>query len=167
MSEKVAKDKRIRSSYSMTANMFLSFMITFAAGTICFEGFMPEKFVAVYSAALIAVCFLTWFALSFISGKKGKWLFVVYSALFWILPQVIIYLANDGPEVFRKSITMYLLSEFSAILVTAPAEAAGSVINVKALPLTIIIILLCVLSYFAGYLVDDARKRQELERNHD
>lgn len=168
MSEKVAQEKkRIKSSYSLTANMFLAFMITFAAGTICFEEFMPEKFVAIYSTAVIAVCLLTWFALSFTSGRNCKWQFIVFSFLFWILPQVIIYLANDGAEVFRKSITMYLLSEFAAILVTAPAEAAGSVINVKALPLTIIIILLCILSFLAGYLVEDARKKQEQEKNHD
>ncbi len=168
MSEKVAQEKkRIKSSYSLTANMFMAFMITFAAGTICFEEYMPEKFVAIYSFAVIAVCLLTWFALSFISGKKGKWQFVVYAFLFWILPQVIIYLANNGSEVFRKSISMYLLSEFSAILITAPAEAVGSLINVKALPLTIIIVLLCILSFLAGYLVEDSRKKQEQEKNHD
>lgn len=168
MSEKVAQEKkRVRSSYSLTANMFMAFMITFAAGTICFEEFMPEKFVAIYSMAVIIVCLLTWFALSFISGKKNKWQFVVFSFLFWTLPQIIIYLANDGPEVFRKSITMYLLSEFSVILVTTPAEAAGSVINVKALPLTIIVVLLCVLCFFAGYLVEDSRKKKEQEKHHD
>lgn len=161
MSEIVAQEKKnLKSSYSLTANMFIAFIITFAAGTICFESYMPENFTAIYRAAVIALCLITWFALSFISGKKKKWQFAVYSVLFWVLPQVIIFLANDGPEVFRKSITMYLLSEFSAILVSAPAEAVGSLINIKVIPFIIVMVLLCVFSFLFGYLINDKNKKE-------
>ena len=160
MSDTVAHKKHTGSRYSLTANMFLAFIVTFAAGTMCFEEYMPESFTKIYIAAVIAICFITWFVLSFISGKKKKWQFAVFSFLFWILPQVIIYLSNDGPEVFRKSITRYLLSEFSLILASAPAEAVGGLINVKVIPFTFIIIMLCIFSFLGGYLMTNKEDKK-------
>ena len=163
MSEAAATQEKIKKtsgSNNLIANMFLGFIITFAAGTTCFENFMPEKFITLYSGAVIALCFVTWLALSFISGTRKKWQFAVYAALFWILPQVIIYLADNGPEVFRKSITMYLLSEFSLILTVAPAESAGGVFGVGVIPFTVIIILLCAFSFLGGYLLADKRPKK-------
>lgn len=156
MSEMVSqKNLTEKSSYSLTANMFMAFIITFAAGTLSFESYMPEKFTAVYIVAVTVLCFVTWMVLSFISGRNKKWQFTVYSSLFWILPNVIIYLANDGPEFCRKSITMYLLSEFSAIVAIPQLKAAGGLINVKLIPFTIIIVLLCIFSYLGGYITTD------------
>ena len=153
MSEVIVTDRiKDKSSYSLTANMFIAFIITYAAGAICFESFMPEKFVTIYSAVIISLCFATWLLLSFISGKNMKWQFVVFSAIFWVLPQVIIFLAESGPEFFRKSIIMYLLSEFAMIFVAAPVEAAGSLINVRVIPFTAIIVLMCVFSFLGGSL---------------
>ncbi len=153
MSEIIAQEKKpAKSSYSLTANMFITFIITFAAGTMCFESYMPELFVTIYSFAVIVICLITWLVLSFVSGKKKKWQFAVYSAVFWILPQIVIYLADSGPEAFRKSIAMYLLSEFCSILVTAPIKAIGTLINVKVLPFAFIIVLMCVFSFLLGYL---------------
>lgn len=151
MSQKVAD----KNSYSLTANMFIAFIITFAAGTIGFEENSPEKFIVIYSTVVTLLCFVTWLLLSFISGRNNKWQFVVFSSLFWILPHVVIYLANDGPEVFRMSITMYLLSEFMTITTLTPLEAVGEVINVKVIPFTAIVILLCIFSYLGGYLTID------------
>jgi len=144
-----------KSSYSLTANMFMAFIITFAAGTVSFESYMPEKFISVYSVSLTAICFVTWLVLSFISGMNKKWQFAVYSSVFWILPNAIIWLANDGPEVCRKSITMYLLSEFAAIVSIPQLEAAGDLINVPLIPFTAIIVLSCIFCYLGGYLASD------------
>lgn len=148
-----------KSDYNLVANMFLAFIITFAAGTVSFEGYMPENFVAVYSASVTVVCFLIWLVLSFISGMNKKWQFVVYSSIFWILPNVIIWLANDGPEVCRKSITMYLLSEFVTIVSISQLEAVGDLINVSIISCTAIIVLLCFLCYLGGYLTSDNEEK--------
>lgn len=142
-----------KSRYSLSANMFLAFIITFAAGTVSFESYIPENFIAIYSASLTVICFITWLVLSFISGKNKKWQFVVYSTFFWILPNVVIWLANDGPEVFRKSIIMYLASEFAGIVSMPQIEFVGDLINVSTIPFTAIIVLLCVFCYLGGYLI--------------
>ncbi len=153
MSEAVAPKKiKEKSSYSLTANMFIAFIITYAAGAICYESFMPEKFVTIYSTVVISVCFATWLLLSFLSGREGKWQFAVFAALFWIIPQLIIYLADSGPEVFMKSIIMYLLSELAVIFINSPIEKAGDLINVRVIPFTAVIVLMCLLSFLGGYI---------------
>lgn len=154
MSETITAKKN-ESTYSLTANMFIAFIITFAAGTICFEKYMPEAFISIYRMILIILCFLTWFALSFISGKKRKWQFAIYSALFWLVPQLIIYLANDGSEMFRKSITMYLLSEFFAIMPNSIMENVGKIIKVGIIPFAFITVLLCTFCFLGGYLTSN------------
>lgn len=148
ISEEMVSEKN---RYSLTANMFMAFIITFAAGTVNFENYMPEKFIVVYRIVVTALCFATWLVLSFISGMNKKWQFVMYSSAFWILPNVIIYLANDGPEICRKSIIMYLLSELASIVSIPQLEAAGDLVNVNVIPFTAIVVLLCIFCYLGGY----------------
>lgn len=144
-----------KESYSLVSNIFLASIITFTAGCMCFEKYMPETFSSMYSAAVIIICLCVWLVLSYISGTKKKWGFIIFTTLFWIIPQVIIYLANDGPEFFRKSITMYLLSEFSDIIINSTATKICSAIGVGIIAFTAIMILLCVFSFLAGCLVSD------------
>ena len=155
MSEVVSQKITEKNKYSLTANMLIAFLITFAAGTLSFEGYMPEKFIIVYSTIVTILCFGVWIILSFISGKNKKIMFAVYSVLFWSLPQIVIFLANSGPEVFRKSITMYLLSELASIVSTPPIEAAGNLFNVGIIPFTVIMVLLCVFFYLVGFMVSE------------
>lgn len=144
-----------KDSCNIVSNMFLASIITFTAGCMCFEKYMPEAFSSVYSTAVIIICLCVWLVLSFVSGAKKKWEFAVFSAIFWIVPQVIIYMANDGPEFCRKSITMYLLSEFSDIIINSTATKICDVIGVGTIAFTAIMILLCVFSFFAGYIAYD------------
>lgn len=160
MNEINSQEKAIeKSSYSLTANMFLAFIITFAAGTISFESYMPEEFITIYSGCVTAICFVTWLVLSFISGNKKKWQFAVFSSIFWILPNIIIWLADSGPEVFRKSIIMYLLSEFAAIVSLPQLESVGGLLNLAAIPFTVIVVLACIFCYLGGYLTSEDEER--------
>lgn len=160
MNETNLQEKAIvKSSYSLTANIFLAFIITFAAGTVSFESHMPQNFITIYSGCVTAICFATWLVLSFISGNKKKWQFVIFSSIFWILPNVVIWLANDGPEVFRKSIIMYLLSELAAIVSLPQLELVGGLINLATIPFTVIVVLACIFCYLGGYLTSDDEEK--------
>ena len=144
-----------RKKYNLLGNMFISFIITYAAGTLCFESHQPEAFITIYRFAVMAVCLMTWLGLSFECGARKKWSYTVFTAIFWLLPFLVIYLADYGPRFMRMSITMYLLSEFFGILITAPAEYFGSAISIGAIPSAIIIVLLCVFAYLAGVMLSD------------
>ena len=159
MSEQNMKEIRAAKEYSLCGNMFLAFIITFTAGTLRFEGYMPAGFINIYGPAVLIICLGTWIVLSLFSGALNKWSYEIFAVLFWLLPPLVIYLANDGPEAFRMSILMYLLSEFLAISVIAPAEAVGSVFGLGALPSVIIIVLICTFAYLAGNLFSDKIKK--------
>lgn len=163
MSENVPAEKKHhhhhKSSYSLCENMFILFMITFAAGVFCYEKNMTESFMKIYRTAVFAICIFMWLAISFFSGSKNKWQFEVFSVLFWIVPLLIIYLANNGPEFCRMSITMYLLSEFFTIMFITPAELIGSLLKLGAVPVIIIMVLVCSFAFLAGNLLSDKLKK--------
>lgn len=144
--------------------MFLSFIITFAAAALTYEAYMPKNFMDFYGAAAVLACVMTWVTLSFLSGVFKKYDYMVFMLLFWLIPQIIIYAADSGPEIFRMSIVMYLLSEFSAMLTRAPAGAAGKLFGIGALPAVFVIVLLCVLLFLAGILFSDGKKWKKLNR---
>ena len=143
--------KRIR--YNLLENMFISFIITFAAGTFCYEEHMPESFMNFFRPAILAVCICTWIYIAFFSGVRNKWGFEIFAVIFWLAPQLIIYLAESGPEVCRMSITMYLLSEFFTIMFAAPAGQMGGLLKIDAFPCIIITVLMCTFAFLVGNLL--------------
>jgi hypothetical protein len=61
--------------------------------------------------------------------------------------------------VFRKSIIMYLLSEFAAIVSLPQLESVGGLLNLAAIPFTVIVVLACIFCYFGGYLTSEDEER--------
>lgn len=158
MDKEITAEKKRIGGRSLCADMFLSFIITFAAGVFCFENYMPEQIMEIYRYAVIAVCIITWLWLSFTSGVNKRWQYEVFAVLFWLLPLLVIYLADEGPEFCRMSITMYLLSEFAVFISTAPALLAGSFAGLEAVPCIFVILLLCVFAFLAGILLSSDYK---------
>ncbi|MGN0674748.1 MAG: DUF4094 domain-containing protein [Oscillospiraceae bacterium] len=152
MDKEINAEKKSTGRCSLCADMFLSFIITFAAGVFCYENYMPQQFMSIYRFAVIAVCIITWLGLSFSSGVRKRWQYEVFTVLFWLLPPLIIYLANEGPKFCRMSITMYLLSEFAEFISTAPALLVGSFADLGAVPCVFVILLLCIFAFLAGML---------------
>lgn len=153
------QNKECIKPYSTCENMFISFMITFTAGVLCFENYMPESFIEIYRTAVFVLCIGTWLALSFCSGAGKKWAYEIFTVLFWLVPLLVIYLADNGPELFRMSIIMYLLSEFSAIVFIAPAEAVGGFFGMGAVPAIFVMVLICTLAFLAGNLLSEKLKK--------
>lgn len=151
------KEKRVK--YYFLDNMFISFIITYAAGTICYEEYLPESFMNFFRPLMLAVCVCTWLYISFFSGVRSKWQFEIFAVIFWILPQLVIYLADSGPEICRMSVTLYALSELFLIMFNTPAEHIGGFIGVGAFPSIFIIVLLCTFAFLAGILLSDKLKK--------
>lgn len=141
--------------------MFSSFIITYATGAFCFENAQTEQFIGIYRYVALITCLLTWFGFSLACGIKKKWQYEVFAFCFWLLPLLIIYLANDGPEVFRLSLAMYLLSEFANVLTVSPALLIGNVINTGEFVSILIILILCVLCYIGGIFISRKLNRGE------
>lgn len=155
MREKKARDE----TYNFWGNMFISFIITFAAGHLCFEESLPENIMKMYRTLVFIICIFTWIVLSITSGIQDKWRYEVFTVLFWLIPPLVIYLANEGPEAFTMSITMYLLSEFFIIMFETPAKAVGEVLGIGSVPVMLEIVLICSFAFLAGNLCSEKLKK--------
>ncbi len=150
---------RQKSSYSLCENMFITFIITFAAAATFFEGYMPESFVKIYRFFMCFACVVTWLWTSFSGGAREKWRFLIYTVIFWLLPFAVTFLSNDGPEFCRMSLTLYSLSEFFGMMFITPAEQIGSSLNMGAVPVILILMLICVFAFLAGNFMSEKLKK--------
>ena len=135
-------------------NMVMAALITFAFSAICYEAFMPERFVKIYRLALLSICALTWVFLSFRNGMKKKWQFELFAALFWMIPQLIIYLQSYGPRFMRFSLVMYALSELSSIILSKPAQTVGGLFGAGTVIGAVLIVAVCFICFAAGLLFE-------------
>lgn len=133
--------------------MIAAFLITYAFSAFSFEKNMPENVMKIYSAVVFAVFAAAWLWFSYRSGLRKGRKFPIFTVLFWILPQIVIYLADNGPEVFRMSIIMYVLSEFLMMLTNVPPQILGDTVGITVPAAFIVILLLCGAAYVSGILV--------------
>lgn len=133
--------------------MIAAFLITYAFAAFSFEKNMPESIMKIYSAVVFAVFAAAWLWFSYKSGRRKGRKFPIFTVLFWLLPQIVIYLADNGPEVFRMSIIMYVLSEFLMMLTNVPPQILGNAAGITVPAAIIVILLLCGAAYTSGMLV--------------
>ena len=133
--------------------MFMAFMITFAASSMNYEAYIPEKAAMLYRVCLWSVCAAVWIVLSFTSGMKGKWQFELFTALYLIVPQAVIFLNESGPEFCRFSISIYSLSQFSQLLLMQPVYMLGDLMNMSNILISLIYIAVSLLIFAAGFFV--------------
>lgn len=150
-----------RRHYGAVDDMLAAFFITYAFAAFSFEKYMPESFVRVYRSAVFILFAATWLGLSFKSGRRAGRKFPIFAVLFWIVPPILIWLADSGPEVFRMSIIMYVLSEFMNFFTTVPSEVCGTAVGISAPAAAAVILLLCGVSYMSGYLMYTFRQSKK------
>lgn len=134
--------------------MFMAFMITFAASSMNYEAYIPEKAAMLYRVCLWSVCAVVWIVISFTSGMKGKWQFELFAVLYLIVPQTVIFLNESGPEFCRFSIPMYSLSQFSQLLLMQPVYMLGNLMNMSNIIISLIYITISLLIFAVGFLVN-------------
>ncbi|MDE6762391.1 MAG: hypothetical protein K2J73_01775 [Oscillospiraceae bacterium] len=134
-------------------DMFAAFLATYALASFSYEKYMPESFMRIFSFAVFALFAAAWLWFSFKSGRRSGRKFPIFAVLYWIVPHILVYLADNGPEVLRMSIVMYVLSEFMIFLTTVPAGVVGTAVGISSSYATAVILLLCGAAYMSGYLV--------------
>lgn len=134
-------------------DMLAAFFATYALASFSYEKYMSESFMRIFRLAVFALFAAAWLWFSFKSGLKSGRKFPVFAVLYWIIPHILVYLADNGPEALRMSIIMYVLSEFMIFLTTVPAEVVGTAVGISSSAATAVILLLCGSAYMSGYLV--------------
>ncbi len=140
-------------------DILAALLITYALAAFSYEKYMPDSFMNIWNIIVFIFFAAAWTGLSFKSGYLKKSAFPIFTALFWIIPHIIIFLANDGPRVFRMSVTMYVLSEFFTLLTVVPSEITGGVLGISSPAAVIVIILLCAAGYLSGMFMAVSKRR--------
>ena len=131
--------------------MLLTFLMTFTFAAYSYEERITEGVMKLFGILISAAFIMTWIIVAVKNGTEKKKGFVIYSAACWIIPQLIIVLFYNGPQLFRHSVITYTLSEFSAFFSTRPAELIGRYTGITA-EMSLVIILLAIFgSFFAGF----------------
>lgn len=134
-------------------DMFAVFLATYAFASFSYEKYIPDSFMRPFNAFVMLLFASAWLWFSFKNGLRGGKKFPLFAVLFWILPHIIVYLADNGPEFLRMSIIMYVLSEFMNYFTSVPAELFGTLIGITAPAATAVILLFCGSAYASGLLV--------------
>ncbi len=138
---------------TLADDILLTFLMTFTFAAYSFEARLDSGGMSVFRHVLLAVFLLTWIITAVKNGIGKKVGFAVYTALYWLVPGLITLLFYNGPEILRHSVTMYTLSELSAILTTRPAEILGGYFGLPAEMSMIIIMLIIFGAFFIGFAV--------------
>lgn len=144
--EKKVKRRRL------TDDILLLFLITFAFAAFNFEAYMPEELMKYYIGFTAVVFAASWAVISFFNGAAKKRKYLLFAALFWIVPQLIIFLASSGPRLFTLSLTMYVLSEFSAVMTSVPLAELCDVAGFGSFAAAFVFLLVNVFCFLGGML---------------
>ncbi|MCM1059049.1 MAG: hypothetical protein NC452_02010 [Eubacterium sp.] len=139
-------------------DMLAAFLATYALAAFSYEKYMPESFMKIFRFIVFSAFAAVWLFLSFKSGRRGGKKFPIFAVLFWVLPQLVAYLADNGPEVFRMSIIMYVLSEFLMFLTADSTAVIGTAVGIPVSAAVTLTVLLCGAAYMAGLLVYTKKK---------
>ena len=158
-----SEKSRRKRTVTAADDMLMAFFVTFGISSISFEQYMPESFVSLYRFVMLLCFALTWLYLSLRNGAAGKWGFLVFAGLFWFLPQLMIFLADSGPEFIRFSLTAYAMSEFSKLISSVPAQIIGAYTGTSYMASIVLILIACVFAYLAGMLLkkDDSAETKK------
>lgn len=144
---------------TLTDDILLTFLMTFTFSAYSFEVRLDSGIISIFRHVLLVVFLLTWIITAVKNGIGKKVGFAFYTALYWLVPGLITLLFYNGPEFLRHSVTMYALSELSAILTTIPASILGKYFGLPAEMSLIIIMLIIFGSFFMGFAFSESRKR--------
>lgn len=150
--EKPQKTPKKKAGIGLLSDIAICLATTFTLAVMHYEHYMPESFALVYNVLLTLVFVSVWSYIPFRNGMKGKWQFMIFDLLCWILPAAVIYLSNSGPEFFRLSLVFFILSGYAEIIFLTPVQVIGGILGVGSYPAIAVIILYSAIAFCIGIL---------------
>lgn len=136
-------------------DILIAFLATYALMAFSFEKYASENVMKPFRALIIIAFFAVWLWYSFKNGRTRSVIFPIFAVLFWLLPKAVIFLSNDGPEIFRMSVIMYVLSEFSEIIFGGPMEEISGIFGISSVGAAAVLLLACAASYLLGMFITE------------
>ncbi|MCL2637999.1 MAG: hypothetical protein FWD48_06455 [Oscillospiraceae bacterium] len=135
--------------------------VTLAAAFYAFEKRLPlgEEI----SLVLTVSTFIAWIWISFTSGFMRRRAFLVFTLVYWLLPQFIIIRFQDI-ALQDYSTNLHILSRVSGLLVRAPLNSVSDLLNVSSFITGMFLLLMCAVAFLSGYICRDKCKTRHWYR---
>jgi len=124
--------------------------ITLAAGFYAFEKNLPYSEYTSFVLTILAIT--AWLWLSFASGFMRRSGFVVFSLIYWLVPNLVIIMHTARVEERDYNAGLHTLSRFSELFVRAPLDSVSEILNINVMITSIALLLFCELMFFLGFL---------------
>lgn len=137
-------------------DLIFVFAITLACGIYQYE--LSFAFAEQIAVALTIISALVWVWVSFVNGFLKRGIFVIFTLLYWIFPQVFI-IGYDNTPVIAYNVIIDTASQISVILVRAPVRVLCEFFGINSFIMAGILIIICEGAFSLGfYLRNNARK---------
>ncbi|MCL2020121.1 MAG: hypothetical protein FWG70_10260 [Oscillospiraceae bacterium] len=131
-------------------DMLFLIAVTLAAGFYSFEKRLP--FSEYISFILSFSVIIAWLWLSFTSGFLRRGRFVVFSLVYWLLPQLTIIAHTNRISAQGYNAWLHTFSRFSEIFVRVPLDRVSMMFNLNNLIMGTILVVLCEFAFFLGFI---------------
>jgi len=137
-------------------DMRLCAAVSLACAFYEFERFIPVLAADVIKAVLIALFVMCWLACSFLNGFWGRYAFLAFTIVFWVIPRLII-LKQEGTGLINYNKYLDAASQYSRLLVQFSLTGLSARLNTTELLFTVALLLWCLCMFVAGKALRDAK----------
>jgi hypothetical protein len=135
--------------------------VTLAAAFYLFEKALPlggEIALTLSVSTLVA-----WIWVSFTSGFMRRRVFLIFTLIYWLLPQFFIIRFEDIP-IREYTTTLHISSRVSGLLVRAPLNSVSDLLGLNSFITGMFLLLLCVVAFLSGFIYRDKCKSRHWYR---
>lgn len=141
-------------------DMILCVAITLACGFYYFEGKQP--FMEYIRPTLEFLMLCCWVGLAFKNGIKERVSFLMFSTLYWMIPQIFIYLYNINDNVKNYSSLLKTSQRYSELLVKNPLDELSQWLNISHAIVAIAFTVFCGLVFIGGFMIKRVSAHDEI-----
>ncbi|MDR2559239.1 MAG: hypothetical protein LBC86_06830 [Oscillospiraceae bacterium] len=126
--------------------------VTLASAFYVYEKNLP--FGREISFVLTISVLTAWIWLSFTSGFMRRRVFLIFTLVYWLLPQFVIIRFQDI-TIRDYTTVLHISSRVSGLLVRAPLNSISDLLNVSSFITGMFLLLMCAVAFLSGYIYRD------------
>lgn len=136
------------SEETLAQDMFLCFGITFACAVFSFESYVDDRIMQPVRYVTFLLMAVNWMRASFVSGKKRRGGFMLFTGIYWIVPAMLALMLEFGDA---DSTVISMLKETASMLVFYPFTLLSDIFQVSEWVFSVIMVVLVT----AAYIISD------------
>jgi len=131
-------------------DMLLCAAVTATCAFYEFEHFLSPLMTDIIRAVLLVLFVGVWIWCAFVNGLWRKYGFLVFTALFWLIPRIFIIWHGSIADIRDYNEYLHAAAEYSSLLVEFSLVGLSGLMNAPEILTTIVLFAWVVLAFYAG-----------------